>query len=83
MNYELRRVSHNSLTGGKDRFTLELHYGCYEAIVTVVQNGDSLDARCEEVPADSSVDEYVVESFAKEFVDEHGHLFGNVGTVLE
>ena len=60
--------------------TYELHYirGGDEASVRVTDTGDEVAATCRELPADSHMDEIVLEEHAEQWAREHGRAMGNI-----
>lgn len=79
--YKLRQVKHETGMNGDEIFFLHYHRGRDEATVTVTKTVKGVTAECEELPADSRMDEMVLEELAEEFVNEYGTAFGDVGTL--
>lgn len=79
MNYQLRQVTHETDYGGTETFRLHFHYGRSEATVTVTKDGVEINAMCEELPADSHIDEMVIETIAESWTDEYAGAMGDVG----
>lgn len=76
----LRRVEYRD-TGAREVYDLTYARGGDEALVTVTDTGDAVDAACEELPADTFHDEFVLEELGETFVAEHGSGFGEVGSL--
>lgn len=78
MNYQLRQVNHETDYDGSETFRLNFHYGHDEATVTVRKDGE-IEAMCEELPADSNIDEMVIEEIARTWTQENAGAMGDVG----
>lgn len=78
-SYKLRMAKFEKTLDGKDQYFLTYHRGSDEAQVVVTEATDRLSAKCEKLPADSHMDEMVLERLALIFVKEHGTGFGDVG----
>lgn len=79
MTLRLNNVRHAVDYDGTERFEIDYIQGRYEAHVTATKHTDgTVEASCHELPADSVMDEIVIEEHAEEFVSEHGSAFGEV-----
>lgn len=78
MNYTLRSVNQARLSNDSETFRLNYHRGRDEATVVVTAADEEISAKCEELPADSFMDEHVLEELATEWVEEHGSSMGDV-----
>ena len=81
MNTIVSRVDYACSPAGREVYRIAYDRGGEIAWVTVSVTGDVVDAECEELPADSFHDEFVLETLAEGFVDEHGSGFGEVGSL--
>lgn len=75
----LASVRHAVGHDGLPRLTMEYQRGKYEATVQLrVCHVNGHEANCQELPADSVMDEEVLEDHAREWADEHAAALGDV-----
>lgn len=81
MSYKLLQVKYEKAFNGSETFTLYYQKGNDEAHVSVTKAASRIKAQCEELPADSHMDEMVLETVSETWVGEHAGAFGDIGTV--